>query len=137
MARSAMQVVFHRQRDDQYIKDFNNLPEPNWAKVDQDLKMEGIFLFGGQMANGEASKDLWILRPLKSGLSWRNGSSLCDGKGPDARFDHCMYRLRDNLVILGGRARTHFVSSVYLLDLCKLVWTNIELKPRLASQDVG
>ena len=42
-----MQNVFHRQRDEQYIKDFNNFPDPDWAKVDQNLKIEGIFMFGG------------------------------------------------------------------------------------------
>ena len=47
LARSEMQNVFHRQREEQYIKDFNNFPDPDWAKVDQNLKIEGIFMFGG------------------------------------------------------------------------------------------
>ena len=62
--------MFHRQRDDQYIKDFNNFPDPDWAKVDQNLKIEGIFMFGGQTLNGEASGDLWILTCVKNGLNW-------------------------------------------------------------------
>ena len=39
-----------------------------------------------------------------------------------------MQRLRENLVILGGRNRQSFVRTVYLLDLCTLLWTNIILK---------
>lgn len=39
-----------------------------------------------------------------------------------------MCRLRENLVILGGRNRQSFVTSVYLLDLCTLVWSQIRLK---------
>ena len=71
LARSEMQNVFHRQREEQYIRDFNNFPEPDWAKVDQNLMIEGIFMFGGQKANGDASGDLWVLRTLKTGLTWQ------------------------------------------------------------------
>jgi len=42
-----MQAVFHRQRQEQLIKDLNNFPEMDWAKVDQNLRMEGVFMFGG------------------------------------------------------------------------------------------
>lgn len=129
LARSAMQKVFHRQRDEQLIKDFQNFPEPDWAKVDQNLLLEGLFLFGGQTADGEASSGLYILRPLKKGLTWQNGDSLCQGgQGPEARYDHSMCRVRENLVVLGGRTRTEFITSVYLLDLSSLVWTRITLK---------
>ena len=38
-----------------------------------------------------------------------------------------MHRLRENLVILGGRNRTQFIPSIYLLDLCMMVWTKIAL----------
>ena len=38
-----------------------------------------------------------------------------------------MCRLRENLVVLGGRNRQSFITSVYLLDLCTLVWSQISL----------
>lgn len=38
-----------------------------------------------------------------------------------------MCRLRENLIVLGGRNRQSFVKSVYLLDLCTLVWSQIRL----------
>ena len=65
-----MQPVFHRQREDQYIRDANKFPDPDWSKVDQNLKIEGIFMFGGQLENGKAIDDLYVLRPLKRGLTW-------------------------------------------------------------------
>ena len=56
-----MQAVFHRQRQEQLIKDLNNFPEMDWAKVDQNLRMEGVFMFGGQTSDGSASDGLWVL----------------------------------------------------------------------------
>ena len=85
-------------------------------------------MFGGQMANGEASGELYVLRALKKGLAWVSGSKMCQGKSPEPRFDHAMHRLRDNLVVLGGRNRTSFTPTVYLLDLTQLLWTNVQLK---------
>lgn len=41
-----------------------------------------------------------------------------------------MCRLRDNLVVFGGRNRFSFVPSVYLLDICTLVWLRIEVRSR-------
>ena len=38
-----------------------------------------------------------------------------------------MCRLRENLVVIGGRNRQSFITSVYLLDLCTLVWSQISL----------
>ena len=38
-----------------------------------------------------------------------------------------MCRLRENLVVLGGRNRQSFITSVFLLDLCTLVWSQISL----------
>ena len=105
--------------------DLNKFPPLDWAKVDQNLKMEGMFMYGGQTSNGEASSDLWVLRSLKKGLNWVRGDKICEGKGPGPRFDHAMCRLRENLVILGGRNRFQFVSSVYLLDIERLVWSQI------------
>ena len=82
-----------------------------------------MFMYGGQLSNGEASDDLWVLRSLKKGLSWVNGDKICEGQGPGPRFDHAMCRLRDNLVVIGGRNRFSFVPSVYLLDICSLIWS--------------
>lgn len=31
------------------------------------------------------------------------------------------------MVVLGGRDRFSFVKSIYLLDLCTLVWSNVKL----------
>jgi len=45
-------------------------------------------MFGGQLSNGDASADLFILRSLKKGLTWSSGANLCTGKPPEARFDH-------------------------------------------------
>lgn len=88
------------------MRDLNSFPELDWAKVDQDLLLEGIFMFGGQTANGEATGELYVLRATKKGIYWQHGSTLCKGKGPEARFDHTLQRLRDNLVVFGGRDRT-------------------------------
>ena len=85
-------------------------------------------MFGGQTPNGEAHGEMHIMRvQQKKGLTWQSGESLCTGKGPEARFDHQMFRIRENLVIMGGRNRTNFITSVYLLDLCTLAWTKIAL----------
>ncbi len=85
-------------------------------------------MFGGQLANGEASGELYVLRAMKKGLFWQHGSKLCQGKAPEARFDHAMHRIRDNLIIMGGRNRTCFLPTVHLLELTQLMWTNISLK---------
>ena len=85
-------------------------------------------MFGGQTANGEATGELYVLRFSTKGVFWQNGSTLCKGKGPEARFDHTMERLRDNLVVFGGRNRTEFIPSVYLLELGTLTWNRIQLK---------
>ena len=39
-----------------------------------------------------------------------------------------MHRIRDYLVIMGGRNRTCFLPTIHLLDLTQLVWTNVALK---------
>ena len=70
-----------------------------------------------------------MLRPLKKGLAWQTGDTLCQGQGPEARYDHCMLRMRENLVVLGGRTRIELSKSVYLLALDSLVWTRISLLP--------
>ena len=36
-------------------------------------------MYGGQLSNGDASGDLWMLRSLKKGLSWVNGDNICEG----------------------------------------------------------
>ena len=61
------------------IPDFNKIPQLNWSKVDQNLAIEGCFMFGGQLQNGEASGEMYILRALKKGLAWSLGSNLCKG----------------------------------------------------------
>lgn len=57
-----MQIVMHNQRHEQVISDFENFPPLDWAKVDQNLKLEGTFMFGGQLKNGDPCGDLYILR---------------------------------------------------------------------------
>ena len=79
LCRSAMRAVFHKQRKEQLVIDFNQIPPLDWAKVDQNLRTEGFFMYGGQDRKGEASSDLWVLKPLKKGLTWVNGSRLCEG----------------------------------------------------------
>lgn len=62
------------------------------------------------------------------------------GKAPEPRFDHSMCRLRENLVVLGGRSRMEFTKSIYLLDLCKLVWTRLAHKTNdedIATSQMG
>ena len=90
LCRSAARTVFHKQRKEQLIENLNKFPPLDWSKVDQNLKIEGMFMYGGQMSNGDASSDLWVLRSLKKGLSWVNGDKICEGKGPGPRFDHAM-----------------------------------------------
>ena len=131
LARSRMQVAFHRQRAQQEIPDLANLPPLDWAKVDWHLAKEGFYMFGGQNAKGDAVNDLWVLEPdKKSAFKWTDASRLTKGKPPDARFDHTMDRLRELLVVLGGRSKTAFVDTVYVLDLETLVWTNIALRSK-------
>lgn len=115
------------------ITDFENFPPLDWAKVDQNLKLEGTFMFGGQLMNGEPCGDLYILRETKRGLTWSLGSNLTNGTQPEPRFDHQMTRLRENLVVFGGRNRINFIKTVYLLDLCTLNWCNIALKSEEGS----
>jgi len=39
-----------------------------------------------------------------------------------------MQRIRENLVVFGGRDRNIFLPSIYLLDLCTLVWSTVALR---------
>ena len=41
-----------------------------------------------------------------------------------------MDRLQELLVIVGGRSKTAFIETVFTLDLEKLVWTQIRIKPK-------
>ena len=84
--------------------------------------------------------DLWILEADEkkqgkskeanngSALKWTDASRLTQGKPPEARFDHTMDRLREMLVVLGGRSKTAFIETVYVLDLETLAWTNVHIR---------
>ena len=89
-------------------------------------------MFGGQNSNGDAVGDLWILEVdhKQKGFRWTNSTTLISGCPPDARFDHTMDRLQELLVIVGGRSKTAFIETVFTLDLEKLVWTQIRIKPK-------
>jgi len=69
---------------------------------------------------------LYLLTITEKGLKWVNGKKICKGKFPEARFDHTMELLHQHLIILGGRSGNDFVRTVYLLDLEKLIWTNLK-----------
>ena len=89
-------------------------------------------MFGGQDRNGDAVDDLWVLEidTKKKGFKWTDASRLTQGQPPEARFDHTMDRIREMLIVLGGRSKMAFTETVYILDLETLAWTNIEIKAK-------
>ena len=88
-------------------------------------------MFGGQLANGNAVNNLWILEiDKKNSLKWTDASRLTKGKPPEPRFDHTMDRIREMLIIVGGRSKMEFIESVFVLDLETLAWTNIRIRAK-------
>ena len=41
-----------------------------------------------------------------------------------------MDRIREMLIVLGGRSKMAFIETVFILDLETLAWTNIEIKAK-------
>ena len=69
----------------------------------QNIKMEGLYVYGGKTQSGEAVSTLKILRVGQKPLQWITPDTM--GKPPMARYQHTMnYCSRINcLVVYGGR----------------------------------
>ena len=97
----------------------------DWSSVKMKLALEGFYLFGGRRSDGTASDELYVLEIGVSPLRWIK--PVTSGPAPSARFDHTMERMRDYLVVMGGRSETRFLSSCYVLNLERLMWVRIKL----------
>jgi len=96
--------------------------------------MEGLYLFGGQTADGQAHGELYIMELGKINLHWKKGSEICTGKPPEPRYYHTMSRVRQRLIVMGGmnlKKATHqincFVEQVGALNLETMSWMTIRI----------
>jgi len=102
--------------------------------VQNDIAMEGLYLFGGQLADSKAAGELYIMELGKLNLHWKKGSEICKGKAPEPRYDHTMTRVRHRLIVMGGmnlKKDTHqancFVEQVGALNLETMSWMTIKV----------
>ena len=93
LARTAMIFVHHYYRQQQDMIEMQNWP-PVKAHLDESKVVEGLYIFGGQMSDGSASNELYILECGQIDLTWTLGSEVCKGQAPTARFDHSLTKVR-------------------------------------------
>jgi hypothetical protein len=96
------------------------------------IKEEGFYVFGGQLSDGSASNELWILKSEKDSLRWVKGNSLVQGIGPRPRYSHSItyYEKENSLLITGGRNDRGKViySDAYFLTRDTLTWIKIDIR---------
>lgn len=102
---SSIASIFYPDRFDENKDklEIDNIPSPNWGRVEHFIKEEGIYVFGGRNRNSEINNSLYILKLGNKTNYWQEAKTL--GKGPCHRYQHAMVHLssKNLLIIHGGR----------------------------------
>jgi len=122
---------------DKYVQDQNIdpfLPKSKREKLkDQEIVLEGFYMFGGITLDNDIVNDLFILKVEQNGtkFEWEKVKEY-NGKPPCERCHHYMeyFEFNNSIVIHGGRNDNQSVSSVlddmYFLQTDTLTWIKVE-----------
>jgi len=117
------------------------IPGINWKKASDIIKYEGLYIFGGVLANGNINEKLKILcfvpkdrrsERIEYKLEFKSQEELelkPTGRPPQGRYDHGMLKFSNSLVVFGGRKlnrESPFSDSVYMLKLDTMIWTKVK-----------
>ena len=102
---------------------------------DQDLVMEGCYMFGGLTDDNDIVNDLYILKIENSGLTfaWEKVNDY-NGKPPCERCHHFMqyWEYNNSIIIHGGRNDNNSSDSVlndlFFLQVDTLTWIEVNFK---------
>ena len=102
-----------------------------WIFAGYTESSDGYLNDNGDFDNG-CSNHLFAFNPLSK--EWRNPK--CSGSVPEPRCGHASATIKDKVWVFGGSNRDLTFDDFYKLDMCSLVWTEIqtgEPKPQLGD----
>ncbi|CAG9334048.1 unnamed protein product [Blepharisma stoltei] len=108
-----------------------------------DIKIPGIYIFGGVGDDRKPNNDLWILNVGGKTLSWTK--PVTTGEPPSPRFQHSMaYNDRAKvLCVFGGRIDTggssHYTcfNDIHILKLDNLMWATLRVFGNIPASRSG
>ena len=100
------------------------------------ILIEGMYIFGGLKEDSSINDKLYILsltnvyeNQNKMCLKWKSCDELdIKGKPPTGRYDHEMKKLKNTILVYGGRKINRekpFCESIFLLQLSSLTWVKV------------
>mmetsp|Transcript_11563 Transcript_11563/g.10236 ORF Transcript_11563/g.10236 Transcript_11563/m.10236 type:complete len:155 (+) Transcript_11563:112-576(+) len=123
---------FSKYQQDQNLDPF--LPKAKREELkDQDIVLEGCYMFGGITLDNDIVNDLYILKPIQNGnkFEWEKVTEY-NGIAPCQRCHHYMeyFKFNNSIIIHGGRNDNESVSPVlndlHFLQIDTLTWIRVE-----------
>ena len=114
------------------IKEMEKLNIFDFPEIkNSNIKLNGIYIFGGKNKDEGLSEELYILIIGKSYFEWKKIKTI--GKKPLPRCFHSMnYYQKENFIIIhGGRndikSESFALNDTFILTLNKMIWIEIKL----------